>query len=183
MMRKAIYLVPLVLVVLAGAVGWMLGNTVGSESTKAAIGAPIVYNAKVCVYKNGELITCKPNVLTDAGKELIEAYLAQGGTLGAVKYIAVGNGTAPSASSTSLDNEITDCGLARAEATYSDQGTGNWTFSYTWQCTCDGVTVNTTGIFNASSGGTMLAGTSFNPSTLYSTDALTVSWFMWATEG
>ena len=186
MMRKAIYLVPLVLVVLAGAVGWMLGNSVGSESTKADIGAPIVYNAKVCVYKNGELITCKPNVLTNAGKELIEAYLAQEGlgptSLTPVKYIAVGNGTAPSASSTSLDSEITDCGLARAAGTYSDQGVGNWSFSHTWTCECDGVTVSTTGIFNASSGGTMFAGMSFNPSTLYSDDQLTVTWYINVTE-
>jgi len=177
MMRKILYVLPLV--VLIGAAGLMLRSNTNNDMQ----GATLIYHSNVCVYKNGELISCSPNVLTNAGKELIEAYLSQGGTLGAVKYIAVGNGTAPSASSTSLDNEITDCGLARAAGTYSNVGTGNWSFSYTWTCTCDGVTVNTTGIFNASSGGTMLAGNSFNPSTLYTNDELTVTWRLWVTEG
>jgi len=97
---------------------------------------------------------CVHNVLTDQGKEDLEGIIS-----GKYKYIALGNGSAPTPSSTSLDNEQTDCGLERKAGTYYDLGTGNWEINTTFTYTCDSSrTINTTAAFNATSGGVMLAG-------------------------
>jgi len=109
---------------------------------------------------------CKHNVITNAGLDDIENVLA-----GKYKYIALGNGTAPTQSSTSLDNEQTDCGLARQEGTYYDLGVGNWEINTTFTYTCDTTRiVNTTAAFNATSGGIMFAGGLLNAEAQFSTN-------------
>lgn len=101
---------------------------------------------------------CRKNVITNAGLNLVELMMGVGAN-SPVKYLALGNGSAPTATSTSLDNEQTDCGLARTAGTYYDLGDGWWEINTTFTYTCSNSrVVNTTANFNASSGGTMYAG-------------------------
>lgn len=120
------------------------------------------------------------NILTDAGKNWLRDLIGNwaGGTT-AMKYIAVGNGTAPASGSTTLNAEITDCGLARASATYTSIGTGNWSQGYLWTSSCNNEVVNTTALFNASSTGTMFMGDSFTSVTLQNTHQLNITITQW----
>lgn len=127
-----------------------------------------------CVYVNEELFECGHNVLTTAGLQLLEDKMA-GGSTSAVDYIAIGNGTAPVVSDTTLDSEITDCGFARAQATFENIGIGNWSYAYTFTSTCS-IVVNTTGIFNASSSGTIFAGDSFTDVSVEANDQVKITW-------
>jgi len=148
--------------------------------TSISGGEGIRYHSMVCVYKNGELIQCDHNVLTNNGKDLIQSYLS-GGAGAAVDYIALGNGSAPTSTSTTLDNEITTSGLARAQGSVSSVGTGNWSLNHQWTSTGDNIVVNTTALFNASSGGTMFAGNEFTDVTLQKDDKINVTWWVWVT--
>jgi hypothetical protein len=139
-------------------------------------------NSQVCIYKNGQLIDCKHNVITNAGKNATRDRLGTPGSLNAFQYLALGNGTAPTATDTSLNSEITNCGLARALSTvYVLTTTGNWTLSKTWTFTCStAVPVNTTAIFNDTASGIMFAGTSFTTATLSTSgDQLTINYTIW----
>jgi len=146
--------------------------------------APIDYHAVVCkkvIRADGtvEDLGCDHNVITNVGLDHIKYLLGTGITSEACKYIALGNGTAPTSTSTSLDAEITVCGLTRTAGSYTSNGVGNWTISNTWTSTCDGIAVNTTALFNATSAGTMFAGDSFTTSTLNTNDQIQVSWTIW----
>lgn len=110
---------------------------------------------------------CIHNVLTNAGKNHIKGIL--GGTITSnlhTKYIALGNGSAPTSTSTSLDSEQTVCGLARTLGDYYDLGVGNWEVNTTFTYTCSNtLTVNTTAAFNQASEGTLFAGGTITPVT------------------
>jgi len=109
---------------------------------------------------NGEWINlgCKKNVITTAGLNFVELLMGVGAN-SPVKYLALGNGSAPTIASTTLDSEQTADGLTRATGTYYDLGNGWWevntTFTYTGSTSR---VVNTTANFNATSSGTMYAG-------------------------
>jgi len=91
-------------------------------------------------------------------------------------YIAIGSGTTPpNVSDTALESEITTGGGARAQVTYAHvAGTKVWSISNVFTFTAS-LSINEVGVFNASSGGTMLSRqlfpTTFNAS---SGDTLTV---------
>lgn len=99
------------------------------------------------------------------------------GSYAPANYIGLtANATAPAAADTTLTGEITTGALARAQATYSHTtGTASYTLQKTF--TSDqSVTVAKIGIFNASTGGTMVFETLLNASaTLVSGDQLTVT--------
>ncbi len=138
----------------------------------------------VCIYKNGQLIECKHNLITNAGKDHIKECIGAGSTTSGCRmgYLALANCTnGVSASDTSLCNgqEWTTCGLARADATYNSIGTGNWSHTYQWTSSCDNAIVNATGLFNASSGGTLFAETTFTSVTLMNGDKLNVTYYTW----
>jgi len=123
---------------------------------------------------------CKHNTLTN-GAEIIEDYLSTsaGGTF---TYLALSNDSTdfPTAGDTNFTTELSG-GLARAEATLYDMGTGNWSLVKTW--TADGTfkNVNTTGIFNNSAPGLIayLAGGTFSSVDLESGDTLTINYTLW----
>ena len=100
----------------------------------------------------------KENVITNAGLNFVE-FLMGVGANSPVKYLALGNTTAPAIGDTTLAGEQTADGLQRATGTYYDLGTGWWeinnTFTYTGSTSR---VVNTTANFNATSSGTMYAG-------------------------
>ena len=134
------------------------------------------YKATVCAEKNGVLLGCVPNVLTDTGKDFIEAYLGQGLNQGGARVITVGNGSAPTSTSTSHPNEITDCGFGRQTGTYQNNGIGWWNVTYTYTSTCS-ITVNTTGLLNQTGAGfAYIAGATITPAVLSSGDTLKITW-------
>ena len=120
-----------------------------------------IYDIKV-LDKNGIIktdITALNSVVT-VGKGLITSRLGQSSDA-VVVYIAVGtSNTAVSAGQTALIGEISTNGLSRALGTFSQQTTTttNDTFQVTKTFSVSGTsTIEEVGIFNASSGVTMLS--------------------------
>lgn len=152
-----------------------------TEKTQDVGSTTIEYHSNVCVWKNGVLLGCTPNVLTNTGKDLIKDYIGGAAAGAKVDFIGISNGTPPAAGSTTLNNEITTCGFARAAGSYvsRSESNGNWSFSKVFTSTCNSILVNTTGIFNASSAGVLFAGNTFTDATLQSNDQLNVTWFIW----
>lgn len=108
----------------------------------------------ICVWHNGEKVGCEHNVLME-GEEAIESQIKQATNNYKWDYLTLGNGTAPSDGSTSLDKEIGACNLSGTQANIADNGDGNWTLSKTFTSTCgtDGnpISVNTTAIYSSGS--------------------------------
>lgn len=112
--------------------------------------------------KEGKLIDSweVDNLVTNAGFAQL-ALLAGDASATPFTYIAVGtSATAPAAANTTLTAEIIDSGLARAAGTVSRTTTTitNDTYQITYTWTASGSkTIEEVGVFNASSGGTMLS--------------------------
>lgn len=119
------------------------------------------------------------NLITNAGKDFISAQVGSTtpGTNGA-NYIALSsNSAAPAATDTSLTGEINTNGLNRAQGTYSHTaGTNTFTVTKTFTATGTVSDVQKTGLFTASSGGTMMAENTFSTADLIANDQLTVTW-------
>ena len=133
--------------------------------------------------KNGKLKFKRTfkNVITNVGKAQV-AGLINGVVTTPFKYIAIGTGdpdnpgtcSSESASDTSLQNEV-----ARTQATVSRTTTNvtndtaqlqaTFTAGATWKV-CE------SGVFDASSGGNMLARKTFDTVTLYSGDQIAITW-------
>jgi len=113
--------------------------------------------------KNGNIKSMgrSKNLVVNAGLAEVAGLILSdvGGT--AFDYLALGtDSTAPSATDTALGAEITDSGLARAAATGTRVTTSvtNDTaqLQHTWTATAS-KSIRECGVFNAASGGTMLA--------------------------
>jgi len=176
-MKKTILPIGLLAITLIAVIGVnsMVGTPDESEVTSAD---SIDYSADVCVWKNGELLSCSHNVLTTAGKNLIKTILGDSGSGGPVKYIALSDNSThtPSASDTSLVNEITSGGLERAAGTYASIGDGKWNITHEFTATSDFTGVRLAGLFNQATGGTMLAENSFSSCNLVSGDKIKIVW-------
>ena len=100
------------------------------------------------------------NTITNASLAIVSGLVGNTGSETAFTYLAVGENNADeSAGHTALQAEIEDSGLARAAATVSQVTTTQTddTLQLTKTWTASGSkTVEEVGIFNASSGGTML---------------------------
>ena len=114
------------------------------------------------------------NVITNVGKADV-AGLINGVVTTPFKYIAIGTGTtAESASDTALENEV-----MRQEATTSRETTNVTNDTAVLQTTFDftaSYAISEAGIFNASTGGDMLARRTFPVLNLESGDSLTITW-------
>lgn len=133
------------------------------------------------VYKNGELITKKHNDLME-GEEAIENQMKTVDSYNWT-YLTLGNGTAPTPSSTTLDSEWASCGLSPSSASITDNGDGNWTLEHTWTASCGTdatpIKVNTTAIWSNNAGTNIdyFAGTDFGRTLdLISDDQVTVEY-------
>jgi hypothetical protein len=126
---------------------------------------------------------CGQNTYTTAGQNATRDLLGDGSAGPGFKYIALGNGTAPASTDTSLNSEITsgqNSGLARALGTYTSlPAPGNWTISNTFTSSQNSQVVNTTALFNDSSSGFELAGFSFTSATLQTNDQITINATIW----
>jgi hypothetical protein len=114
------------------------------------------------------------NLVVSAGKAQV-AGLINGSTSNPFTYIAVGTGTnPPSVNDTGLQNEV-----ARASATVGRTTTNVTNDTATWSATFNftsSYAITEAGIFNASSGGTMLARQTFSAVNVVSGDSLTINW-------
>ena len=138
------------------------------------------YKAVVRVYKNGELIAETHNLLTNIGKEFIEDKLTNPSNTNVTKYISLSNvATDCSESATVLANEITTAGLARAEGTITDTGTGNFTVEKTFIATGSVSNVQVAGLHWYSSGDdNLFACANFTSVNLEANDELTIRWIV-----
>lgn len=190
-MKRVFVLVGLLVAITAlSAVYSTLG--VSGAAVGGALEAPIGYNNMVCIDLNGERVGCSENTFTNLGKNLTMNMLFE--NVGAPPdYIALGNGSATTASTTDLDSELVvgDCsGLQRAQATTnqpvsSPESDGNWTLARTFTSGCTHQQlVNTTALYNATAGATdqIFAGNTFTSGvTLSQNDQVTVTWYVWVT--
>jgi hypothetical protein len=116
------------------------------------------------------------NLRTNAGATWQEGQMA--GTPAAVcTYIALTNtAITPNATDTALSGEITSNGLARTLGTASyTAGATSYTVKNTFTATASQA-AQATGLFNASSSGTMCFENTFTQVTLNANDTLTVTW-------
>jgi len=114
------------------------------------------------------------NLVVSAGKAQV-AGLINGATTGVFNYIAIGTGTtAPASTDTALGAEV-----ARASATVGRTTTNVTNDTATWSATFNftaSYAITEAGIFNASTGGTMLARQTFSAVNVVSGDSLTINW-------
>jgi len=157
-------------------------------------GKGLKYGSNVCVHKNGELVQCGPNTLTNAGMNFIEDQLISS-TVSNISFIALCNTSNVSTdgggdgckqvttASTVLNGEYQTCGLERAQGTYASEGTGNFSYAYTFTSGCNNLVTNGTGLFNDTNGisGILFAANNFTSVTLQTNDQLTVTWYVWVT--
>lgn len=143
-------------------------------------GISMTYHSAVCPYVTRadgtrEDLGCVHNVVTNGGKDMIREDLAAGGS-NKPTNLSLGNGTAIAAASTTIDREWLDCGMVQKAATYGiNSGNGNWSLWATWTSTCDGVIVNNTALYNATTP-KVFAGAGFTSTTLQTNDQITVNY-------
>jgi hypothetical protein len=120
------------------------------------------------------------NGIPTVGKALIAGRLNASGAPAAADYIAVGTGTtAFAAGDTTLQTETAASGLTRAQGTVSlvTTTTTNDTAQVTKTFTVSGtVAVTESGLFNASSSGTLAARQTFTAINVVSGDSLAITW-------
>jgi hypothetical protein len=154
------------------------------HSINAMVGKPTValkHNVLIEHIRDGKIIDTRSirNLVVNAGKAQV-AGLINGATSGAFTYIAVGTGTTiPSATDTALQAEIIDSGLARASATCTRITTSvtNDTAQLVVTFNVTGTkAVTESGVFNQSTGGTMLCRQTFSAINVQSGDSLSITW-------
>lgn len=120
------------------------------------------------------------NGVTTVGKALIAGRLNASGAPAAADYIAVGTGTtAFDAANTTLETETSGSGLTRAQGTVSlvTTTTTNDTAQVTKTFSVTGtVAVTESGVFNASSSGTLACRQTFSAINVVNGDSLAITW-------
>ncbi len=125
------------------------------------------------LYKNGKLVRRIPNRVVNTGLALTSLLLTGSGT--APGYIAIGKGTtAPTATDTALENEYARGVATRTRGTTSvenDTAIYEREFAFT-----ESAAITESGLFNASTSGTMFNRATFSAVSLQNGDHLLVRW-------
>lgn len=156
--------------------GYLLSDGIQGSSSDSSV---LHYKGYVCVYKNGEVVSCDHNLLYDNGKNLTRNALGTG-VVGAILNISLCNATAgcagPVAAASETFNTYVNCGLNSNAGTYAvlNNAPGNWSVSKTFTSTCDSIEVNSTRLSNQT--GSVFAGNTFTLVTLQTNDQLTINW-------
>lgn len=120
------------------------------------------------------------NLLTDAGRDflLLQGYQTTGLSSNGANYIALStDSTAPADADTTLTGEITTGGLARAQGQVSHTTGENTTrVTKVFTATATHTSVQKTGLFTASSSGTLVHEYLASAVTLAANDQLQVMW-------
>jgi hypothetical protein len=119
------------------------------------------------------------NVITTAGRDFIhlQAYGTSGLASNGLNYIGLSNDSlTEDASSTTLSNEITANGLARAQGTVAHtNGQNTTTISKTFTCTTNPQAAQKAALFTQASGGTMCHVLGFTQRSLQVGDTLAIT--------
>jgi len=117
-----------------------------------------------------------PNLTCNAGLEAAKAHLFS--TAGAVaKYIALScNAGSPLATWTTIPEEITTGGLARAAGTYAGDGTGVCKLEHLFTASATHTDVQLMGLLDAATEGNLYFAATITAATLISGDQLTAKW-------
>ena len=126
---------------------------------------------KLAIALNGEIVKEVDNLVVTAGKGFVASRMKDASTT-AMTHMAIGTGsTAAAASNTALGSQsarttLTSTTVSGADITYVDTfpaGTGTGA-------------ITEAGLFNASSGGTMLCRTVFSVVNKGASDSMTITW-------
>ena len=127
------------------------------------------------IYDGDKLVREGENLIPDAGYDFICNVIGLAAQPAEMAYIAVGtNSTAPAAGNTALGAEVAS---SRTAATYAHTaGTKTMTLTTTFGAGVGTGALTEVGIFNASSGGTMISRHTFSVYNKGAGDSLTVVW-------
>lgn len=116
-MNKGLFALPILAAMVIASLGMASLN--GSSPTATETKQGISMKGTFCWYLNDELLECSPNALTTIGENTLRDMIGAGGTTVAADWIALGNGTDPTAASTNLPAELNVSGMTRAQGTYA----------------------------------------------------------------
>ena len=120
---------------------------------------------------NGETVQEVPNLVVTTGKNYVASRMKDT-TAAAMSHMAIGSGsTAAAASDTALGNE-----LDRQALTSTTVNNNTITYVATFGAGDGTGAVTEAGLFNASSGGSLLCRTVFSVVNKSSTDSMTITW-------
>ena len=157
-----------------------------TSGTQVYEGVKVSGWVKVQVVRDGKVIYFHEghNLITNQGKDMISRQIAGGMNATAnvvangANYIALTtDSTAPAATDTTLTGEITTGGLARVQGVYNHaNSTSTLSIRKTFTASASFTAVQKAGLFNAASGGGMLAENTFSSVNLISGDQITITW-------
>lgn len=156
-------------------------NRVGQALLKLGVLSPLTpkWLLRALFLGNWATTARYANLKTNAGLAGVASRINGAGGEAVFTYIAIGTGTtAPSASDTALQSEITTGGGARKSGTVSRETTTVTNDTATVQATFNftaSFNVSEAGLFNASTGGTMLSRDTFSAIPVASGDSLQIT--------
>jgi hypothetical protein len=126
---------------------------------------------KLAIAINGDVVQEVDNLVVTAGKGYVASRMKDA-TATAMSHMAIGSGsTAAAASDTALGNQ-----LGRVSLTSTSVSSAVVTYVATFAAGTGTGAVTEAGLFNASSGGTMLCRTVFSVVNTGSADSMTITW-------
>jgi len=128
------------------------------------------------VFDNSVVRREKHNIIVTAGRRWVLQQIASSEiqTAQSISHMAVGTGTAaPATSDTGLQNEASRKGIGTFTTTNLTSNPPSWRAEVSWATNEANTTIGEAGLFNSSSGGTMLGRATF--STLNKTTSNTMS--------
>jgi len=126
---------------------------------------------KLSIALNGEVVQEVPNLVVTAGKGYVASRMKDASAT-AMSHMGIGSGsTAAAASDTALGSQ-----LARTSLTSTTVSGADVVYVDTFPAGTGTGAVTEAGIFNASSGGTMLCRTVFDVVNKGASDAMTITW-------
>ena len=133
----------------------------------------VALKGKLTILLNGTVVQETDNLVVTAGKNWI-AQRMQRTSLGVMTHMAVGTGTTAAAvGNTALVTEVSRVALTTSGGVVA---AAVITFATTYAAGVATAALTEAGIFNAASGGTMLARTVFSVINKAAVDSMTISW-------
>ena len=139
------------------------------------INEDLILTGSLKIEMNGKLIREVPNIVTTAGKGFVASSMVKtSNSPAAMTHMEVGTGTTnPAAGDTALESAVSG---SRTALTSSNVTGAAIAYLCTFAAGTGTGALTEAGIFNASSGGTMLCRTEFSVINKGASDSITVTW-------
>tara|TARA_B100000214_G_C23953764_1_gene621717 strand:- start:1240 stop:1677 length:438 start_codon:yes stop_codon:yes gene_type:complete len=139
------------------------------------INEDLILTGSLKIEMNGKLIREVPNIVTTAGKGFVASSMVKtSNSPAAMTHMEVGTGTTnPAAGDTALESAVSG---SRTALTSSNVTGAAIAYLCTFAAGTGTGALTEAGIFNASSGGTMLCRTEFSVINKGASDSMTVTW-------